>query len=68
MRPDELYSTAARFGGVPHGADANGVADIEFPDIAKASAWASAWADLTKVRLRDPVTSLDAPVVIQVQL
>jgi hypothetical protein len=68
--PDKeaVYTSAKRYGGKVHGDDANGLADVEFPDIARGSAWASGWAVITDVKLREPVTDLTSPVVIQIQL
>jgi hypothetical protein len=67
---ESVYSSAVRFEGLPHGDDANGLCDIEFPDINRASSWAAGWSIILGdgITLREPVADLASPVVLQVQL
>jgi hypothetical protein len=68
LTKEAVYNTARLYGGIPHGDDANGLADIEFDSILDCTGFIMTWRDVTAVTLRDPITSLDATVVIQVQL
>jgi hypothetical protein len=66
LTADTLASVARGYGGALHGDDANGVWDVEFPDVYRASTFAHAVADSWDAELRDPVRSLTARVVLLV--
>lgn len=60
---------ARNYRGVSHGNDRHGVEDIEFPDTYSAASFADiSEADGWRMRPRDPITDLNRPVVLQVQL
>jgi hypothetical protein len=65
VTPEYVYEGARKFNGTPHGDDANGVMDIEFPNIFDAMDWARRWRGIVDISFREPVKTLTESVVMQ---
>jgi hypothetical protein len=63
-----VYEAARMFGGMPHGHDSRGIADVEFGNVGQAAKFIEAFGVWDYAVVRDPVRSFSASVVVQFRL